>query len=268
MGYTIAIAGKGGTGKTTIAALMVRLLKEEKLGSILAVDADPNNNLAESLGLEVKETIGSILDEVCLHPEKTPAGMSKDRFIEYQVQASITEGDGFDVLAMGRPEGPGCYCYVNNLLRNITAKLIKDYDYVVIDNEAGFEHFSRRTTRACDALVVVSDATAVGLKSARRISDLIKELNIKAKKNLLLINYSDKIVEKERIKNLECRGIGIPKRCFEEILHSGLDYIGNIPKDLEISEVSLNGSSIMALKDDAISLSALRALGDNIWRKS
>ena len=191
MGYTIAIAGKGGTGKTTIAALMVRLLKEKKVGSILAVDADPNNNLSEALGLEVKKTIGSILDEVCLHPEKIPSSMSKDRFIEYQVQTSITEGDGFDVLAMGRPEGPGCYCYVNNLLRNITGKLIKDYDYVVIDNEAGFEHLSRRTTRACDALVVVSDATPVGLKAAQRISDLVKELNIKSKKNLLIINCYD-----------------------------------------------------------------------------
>ncbi len=249
MGYTIAIAGKGGTGKTTIAALMVRLLKEEKLGSILAVDADPNNNLAQGLGLEVKETIGSILDEVCLHPEKVPSGISKDRFIEYQVQTSITEGDGFDVLTMGRPEGPGCYCYVNNLLRNITGKLIKDYDYVVIDNEAGFEHFSRRTTRACDALVVVSDATAVGLRAARRISDLVKELNIKAKNSFLLINYSDKIMEKGEAKKM------------------GLDYIGNIPCDPEITEMSLNGDSLMAIKDDVIALSALRALGDYIWRK-
>lgn len=250
MSYTIAIAGKGGTGKTTIAALIVRLLKEEKLGSILAVDADPNNNLAEALGVETKETIGSILDEVCLHPEKIPSGMSKDRFIEYEVQTSITEGEGFDVLSMGRPEGPGCYCYVNNLLRNITAKLIKDYDYVVMDNEAGFEHLSRRTTRACDALVVVSDETAVGLKAAKRISDLIKELNIKSKKNLLIINYSDKAVDKEQMKKL------------------GLDFIGNIPKDPEITKISLNGNSLMALEDDAVSLSALRKLGDNIWRKN
>ncbi len=250
MGYTIAIAGKGGTGKTTVSALIVRLLKEEKLGSILAVDADPNNNLAEGLGVEVKETIGSILDEVCLHPDKIPAGMSKDRFIEYEVQTSITEGDGFDLLAMGRPEGPGCYCYVNNLLRNITGKLVKDYDYVVIDNEAGFEHLSRRTTRACDALVVVSDATAVGLKAAGRISELVKELNIKAKKSLLIINYSDKIIEAEKIKKL------------------GLDYIGSIPKDPEITKISLDGNSLMALKDDSISLNALRKLGDNIWRKN
>ncbi len=250
MGYIIAIAGKGGTGKTTVAALIVRLLKEEKLGSILAVDADPNNNLAEGLGTEVKKTIGSILDDVCLHPEKIPSGMSKDRFIEYEVQTSITEGEGFDLLAMGRPEGPGCYCYVNNLLRNITAKLIKDYDYVVIDNEAGFEHLSRRTTRACDALVVVSDATVVGLKAAKRISDLVKELNIKSRNKLLVINYSDKVMEHERIEKME------------------LDYIGNIPKDPQIAKISLNGSSLMALKDDAIALSALRKLGDNIWRKN
>jgi CO dehydrogenase maturation factor len=250
VGYIIAIAGKGGTGKTTIAALIVRLLKEEKAGSILAVDADPNNNLAEGLGASVKETIGSILDEVCLHPDKIPSGMSKDTFIEYQVQTSIAEADGFDILAMGRPEGPGCYCYVNNLLRNITGKLIKEYSYVVIDNEAGFEHLSRRTMRACDALVVVSDASAVGLKAAARISELVKELNIKSKKNLLLINNYDKMSGNEPVK--------IP----------GLDYIGVIPKDPKITKISLNGNSLEALEPDSPALSALRKLGDHIWRKN
>ncbi len=249
MGYVIAIAGKGGTGKTTIAALIIRLLKEEKLGSILAVDADPNNNLAEALGTSVSQTVGSILDEVCLHPEKVPVGMSKDRFIEYQVQASVAENEGFDILAMGRPEGPGCYCYVNNLLRDITAKLIKDYDYIVIDNEAGFEHLSRRTTRACDALVVVSDATAVGLKAAQRIRSLIDELGIKAKKPLLIVNSSDKVLEDELIRK------------------TGLDYIGDVPRDPGITKISLNGNSLMTLEDSALSLKALRRLGDNIWRK-
>ncbi len=248
MGYTIAIAGKGGTGKTTVAALIVRLLREKKLGSILAVDADPNNNLGEALGVEIKETIGAILDDISAHLEKIPAGMSKDRFIEYRVSTSIAEGDGFDILAMGRPEGPGCYCYVNNLLRNITGKLIKDYDYIVIDNEAGFEHLSRRTTRACDVLVVVSDATPVGLKAAARISGLIRELNIKTKKNFLIINYSDKVIEQEGIKKV------------------GLDYIGNIPRDPQIAKISLNGNSLMALSEDAKGLSALRKLGEKIWQ--
>ena len=248
MSYTIAIAGKGGTGKTTIAALIVRLLKERKAGSVLAVDADPNNNLAEALGIEIKETIGSIIDEVSQNLEKIPSGMSKDRFIEYRVQTSIAEGEGFDVLAMGRPEGPGCYCYVNNLLRNIVGKLIKDYDYIVMDNEAGFEHLSRRTMRVCDAMVVVSDATPVGLRAAQRISDLIKELDIKTKKSLLVINCSEQDAAKDNIKE------------------TGLLYIGKIHQDPEISKISLNGGSLMALKDEAVALSALRKLGDKIWR--
>jgi len=246
MSYTIAIAGKGGTGKTTIAALIVRLIKEKKMGSILAVDADPNNNLAEALGMQIQETIGSIIDDVSRHLDKIPSGMSKDRFIEYRIQSAIVEGEGFDILAMGRPEGPGCYCYVNNLLRDLVSKLIKDYDYIVIDNEAGFEHLSRRTMRACETMVVVSDATPVGLRAAKRISDLIKELDIKSKKNLLIINYADKDIEKEKISKL------------------GLDYIGNIPEDPQINKISLNGSSLMALDNEATSISALRKLAKKI----
>ncbi len=248
MGYIIAIAGKGGTGKTTIAALLVRLLKEAKLGSILAIDADPNNNLAAGLGLQVKETIGSIIDNIAKHPENLPAGISKDRFVEYQVQTAISEGEGFDVLTMGRPEGPGCYCYVNNVLRNIMGKLIKDYGYIVIDNEAGLEHLSRRTTRSADTLVVISDATPVGLVSAKRISDLAKELEIKTKNNFLLVNRYDHNIEREKIKNLS------------------LDYLGNIPIDSQIEKISLNGNSLMDLKDDALSLRALRKLGEKIWQ--
>ncbi|MFH0918146.1 MAG: AAA family ATPase [Candidatus Omnitrophota bacterium] len=249
MGYTIAVAGKGGTGKTTLAALMVRLLKEKKAGSVLAVDADPNNNLSEALGVEIKETVGSILDEISQHPEKIPPGMPKERFIEYRLQTSIAEGEGFDLLSMGRPEGPGCYCYVNNVLRNIVGRLVKDYDFIVIDNEAGFEHLSRRTMRSCDALVIVSDATPVGLKAAERISGLIEELDIKSKKKLLLINYARESIKKERIEKL------------------GLDYVGDIPKDPRISKASLNGGSLMDLNDDAVSLNALRKLGDKIWLK-
>lgn len=247
MGYTIAIAGKGGTGKTTVACLIVRLIKEKKLGSILAVDADPNSNLGEALGVEVKETIGSILDEIATHPEKIPAGMSKDRFIEYRTETAIYEAEGFDLLTMGKPEGPGCYCYVNNVLRNIVAKLIKDYDYIVIDNEAGLEHLSRRTTRGADVLLVISDATPVGLRAAKRMRDLVKELEIETKRNLLIINYCDKDIEKEKIKNL------------------GLDYIGRIPLDNQLYNLSLNGTSLWELKDDAVSILALRKLRDKIW---
>lgn len=250
MGYVIAMAGKGGTGKTTIAALIVRIIKEKKLGSILAIDADPNSNFAEALGIESKETIGEVLDNIAAHPEKVPRGMSKDRFIEYQVQALVQEGDGFDILTMGRPEGPGCYCYVNNALRNVMDKLVKDYQYVVIDNEAGLEHLSRRTARSADSLVIISDASVVGLKAAKRISDLVKELKIKTKNDFLIINCYDKDVEKEKIKDLK------------------LDYLGFIPIDGGIEKISMNGSSLMDLKDDAASISALRRLGEKIWQRN
>ncbi len=248
MGYVIAIAGKGGTGKTTIAALIVRLIKEKKLGSILAIDADPNSNLAEALGQNAKETIGSILDDICARPGEVPAGMSKDRFIEYRVQTAIEEGDGFDTLTMGRPEGPGCYCYVNNVLRNIMDKLIKNYDYVVVDNEAGLEHLSRRTTRYADTVVIVSDATTVGLKAAKRIRDLIAELAIKTGKKLLIVNRCERDIDKEKLENL------------------GLDYLCYLPTDSQIEKISLNGDSLWKLKADAPSLSALRKSGDSIWQ--
>ena len=244
MGYTIAIAGKGGTGKTTIAALIVRLIKEEKLGSILAVDADPNSNLAEFLGVRVKESIGSIIDDIASNPGKIPAGTSKDRFIDYRIQTAIQEQDGFDTLTMGRPEGPGCYCYANNVLRNIVTKLIKDYGYIIIDNEAGLEHLSRRTTREADALIIVSDATVAGMRAAKRIYDLVKELNIKTKKNFLIINRSD-------IK---------PQALIE-----GVNYLGNIPEDKEIEALSLNGHSLLDLQKSSKALNSLRGLGDKIW---
>lgn len=250
MGYVIAMAGKGGTGKTTMAALIVRIIKEKKIGSVLAIDADPNSNLAEALGLKVKQTVGKILDGISQFPDKVPVSMSKDRFIEYSVQTAIEEGDGFDVISMGRPEGPGCYCYVNNVLRNLMSKFIKDYDYVVIDNEAGLEHLSRRTTRYADAMVVVSPPAAAGLKAAKRINELTAELDIKIKKKLLLINCYDRDLEKEKISSL------------------GLDYLGFIPQDSQIEKVSLNGGSLMGLDTDAPSLSALRKIGDIVWQRN
>jgi CO dehydrogenase maturation factor len=250
MGYIIAMAGKGGTGKTTTAALMVRLIAEKKLGSILAVDADPNSNLAEALGIEPRESIGQILDEISVNPQNVPTGMTKDRFIELKVQSSIAEGEGFDVLTMGKPEGPGCYCYVNNVLRGIMNKLLKDYDYIVIDNEAGLEHLSRRTTRSANVLLVVSDATVVGLKAAKRISELVRELKIEVKNKLLLVNRCDEDIKKEKIDNL------------------GLQYIGNIPQDMLVNKISLNGNSLWDLEKESPALLALSKLGEKIWLQS
>jgi CO dehydrogenase maturation factor len=250
MGYTIAIAGKGGTGKTTIAALIIRMIKEKKLGSVLAVDADPNSNLGEVLGIAVKETIGSILDEIAAHPQIIPSSISKDRFIEYQVQKAIVEDNGFDLLTMGKPEGPGCYCYVNNVLRNIMGVLIKNYDYIIIDNEAGLEHLSRRTTRSADTFLIISDGTSVGLKAAGRIGQLINDLDIKTKRKFLLLNRFSGILENKKIKDLK------------------LDYLGNIPYDEELIHISLHGSSLMHLDGNAVSISALRKIKDKIWQEN
>ncbi|MEW6100854.1 MAG: AAA family ATPase [Candidatus Omnitrophota bacterium] len=250
MGYVIALAGKGGTGKTTVAALLVRLIKENKLGSVLAIDADPNSNLAESLGTESKEDIGKLLDDIAAHPEGVPAGMTKDRFIEYRVQGLINEEPGFDVLTMGKPEGPGCYCYVNNVLRNIMAGLIKDYDYVVIDNEAGLEHLSRRTTRSADILLIVSDSTKAGLTCARRIRELADELKISVSRKALVINRAD-----TGKNNASTMGPGI-------------EYLGSIPFDAEIEKLGRNGGSLMTLNEQAISINTLRELGEKIWQSN
>ncbi|MHB8154662.1 MAG: ATP-binding protein [Candidatus Omnitrophota bacterium] len=247
MGYVIALAGKGGTGKTTIAALIVRALKEKKLGSVLAIDADPNSNLGEVLGVQTGNNVGAILDHLSLDPNKVPAGMAKERFIQLQVQTAIQEEDGFDLLSMGKPEGPGCYCYVNNVLRGLMTSLIKDYDYIVVDNEAGLEHLSRRTTRSADILIVVSDASSIGLKSAKKIIDLVRALKFEVKKSFLLINRFNKNIQQNKIKE------------------TGLDHLGNLPLEPQIEQLSLQGRSVFDLKSDAQILTTINLLGEQIW---
>ena len=246
MGKIIALAGKGGTGKTTIAALIVRFLKEKKLGSVLAIDADPNSNFGELLGVLVKDDVGAILDNLTINPQKVPSGMAKERFIQHQVQAAIFEEDGFDLLSMGKPEGPGCYCYVNNVLRGLIDKLIADYEYIIIDNEAGLEHLSRRTTRFADILIVVSDASSIGLKSAKRIMELVQGLKFEVKKSFLLINRFNSDISKDKVKEI------------------GLENLNNLPWSEKIEQNSLLGKSIFDLKLDAQILTALSAWGDKI----
>jgi CO dehydrogenase maturation factor len=176
--------------------------------------------------------------------------MTKERFIEYQVQSAIQEEGGFDILSMGKPEGPGCYCYVNNVLRSVMDGLIKDYDYIIIDNEAGLEHLSRRTSRYADMLIVVSDASKVGLRSAKRINQLALQLKFEVKKRFILIN---------RFKG------NIKKAAIEE---TGLDYLGCLPPDPLIEKLSLNGESIFSLKNKAAILTALNTLGEEIWGRN
>lgn len=246
MSLIIAIAGKGGTGKTTVSSLIVSQLAKRNKGSVLAIDADPNSNLAEALGLKIKEDIGGIVDSVAKKPDIVPVGMSKDRYIDYRIQTSIVEENGFDLLTMGRPEGPGCYCYVNNLLRTLIKNIANEYDYVVIDNEAGFEHFSRKTMRRADRLLLVSDSSEAGLRAAQRIVCLVKELEIEIKNAQLILNRTNEIVLKDRIKDL------------------GVEIAGIIPEDEKILALSRYGKAITGLDESSLALAEVKKILDKV----
>ena len=217
MAKTIAISGKGGSGKTTLAAMIIRYLCEQGgtpfcnksqngnpyRGAVLAVDADPNSCLGLMIGAEPEQTIAEIREKAA---EKSPTvpGMDRVRSFEYGIQQAITEGRGFDLLTMGRPEGPGCYCAANNLLRQFLDKISGAYGYVVMDNEAGMEHLSRRTTNNIDLLCIVAEATALGAVTAQRIFELAKKLPITIKEIGLIWNKTDKAKELDGINILGC----------------------------------------------------------------
>ena len=205
MSYIIAIAGKGGVGKTTISAMIIQhLLKMDK--PVLAVDADPNSNLNVALGLKYEETIADIREEV---KKQTPEGFSKSEFFGLKLEEVLVEGSGFDLLVMGRPEGPGCYCAVNNILREYLVKISKNYKFVVIDNEAGMEHLSRRTACDIDLLLLISDPTMVGVNSAINVFNTAKSAGVKIKDTALIINKSKGRLEEDKLKLIENAGLKI-----------------------------------------------------------
>lgn len=235
MGTTIAVSGKGGTGKTTFTALLIRYLLNKKSGSILAIDADPNATLAENLGVNVQGTIVGIMDEMCKNLDKLPPNMTKEEYMNLQIQSSISENKGFDLVVMGRPEGPGCYCYANSVLRGLVTKLSKEYTYTVIDNEAGMEHLSRRTTRSIDKLFLISDYSLVGLRTTSRIIDLINELAINVKETFLVVNRVTSGLEglEEHIQRVKAVFLGgIPYS--EELLN--LSIAGKPATDLPLND--------------------------------
>lgn len=250
MSFVIAVAGKGGTGKTTIASLMIKILAGRHQGAVLGIDADPNSNLAEYFGLKVKEDIGSIVDSVAKNLGGIPAGMTKDRFIDFRIQTSILETNGFDILVMGRPEGPGCYCYVNNLLRGLIRSLADKYEYIVIDNEAGFEHLSRRTMRRADRLLLVSDPSEAGLRAAKRIIELVKELAIEIKNIALILNRAP----------LGTEHCSVPT----QIAELGVETIGVISEDEGLFNLSRQGKPITLLEESSRAFIEVKKILDKV----
>lgn len=236
MSTTIAISGKGGSGKTTIAAMMVRLLAAGGSGPVLAVDADPNSCLGLALGTEPTGTIAQIREDVVQKPA-TNTGVDRVRSFEYGIQQAITEADGYDLLTMGRPEGPRCYCSANNILREFLKKLSSQYEYVIVDNEAGMEHLSRRTTNDVDLLCIVAEQTPVGFVTAKRIDELVKQLPISVKKTGAVWNRVQSPQEPDEIETL-----------------------GHIPFDNTVLDASAKGKSVFDLEQNSPALSAVQKI--------
>jgi CO dehydrogenase maturation factor len=252
MAFLIALAGKGGTGKTTIAALAVRYIMEKKRMPVLAVDADSNSCLNEALGVDVHATIGRLREEslqLIRSGSERPGGMSMEQIFDYQVQQSLVESKGFDLIVMGRPEGPGCYCAANNIIKKYTDKLSAAYPYVVIDNEAGMEHLSRRTTHRVNLLLIVSDPTVRGIQTGIRINNLVDELQLEIDKRVLVIN---------RVDNSEGKEL---KHSAEE---AGLHVAGILPRDDEISRIDLQGKPVFQLPESSGAVRAIFKIFDGL----
>ena len=252
MAYTIAFAGKGGTGKTSLAGLTVKYILEKRKKTVLAVDADSNACLNEALGLDVHATIGSLREEsleTIRSGAERPGGMSMEQLFDFQIQQSIIESKGFDLLVMGRPEGPGCYCAANNIIRKYTDMLSEKYPYVVIDNEAGMEHLSRRTTHKVDLLLIISDPTVKGVKTAARIKGLIKELDLGIEKSAVIIN---RVIgeEEEKLRKLS-----------EDL---DLNIVGLVPQDAKIFDYDLKGKPVFELPADSAARVSVFSILDSL----
>jgi CO dehydrogenase maturation factor len=252
MAYTIAFAGKGGTGKTSLASLTIRFLVNRKRGVVLAVDADPNSCMDQALGVTVHATVGQLREDslnAIRGSGDRPGGMSMEQLFDFQVQSSVIESEGFDLLVMGRPEGPGCYCAANNIIRKYTDKLSESYHYVVIDNEAGMEHLSRRTTNKVSLLIIVSDPTVRGIKTARRLHNLVAELHLDVDKRVVVIN-----------KSSNSGNDGLVSLAQE----LGIEVAGLIPYDDAIAEFDHHGRAVYTLREDSKAVKALSEMLDSL----
>lgn len=245
MSFNIAVAGKGGSGKTSIASLIIRYLLKDSRGPILAVDADANANLGESLGLTGRGTIGSIIASFNQEKISIPPGMTKEAYLEYKLNETIVESRGIDLVIMGRGEGPDCYCYPNTVLRKFVDTLSGNYAYMVMDNEAGMEHLSRRTTQDVDALLIISDHSIKGVRTVARIRDLVAELKLVVKRQSVIINFVPTTLD---------------PLITEELARLGIDTTALIPWDEGVREYDLQSKSLLDLPDTSKAVAAVNAL--------
>ena len=254
MAHVIAIAGKGGVGKTTLTGLIIQYLGKKGKGPILAVDADANSNLNEVLGVEVEETLGDIREEVARaemsKDNPIPPGVSKADYMEFKFDDALIEDDDYDLLVMGRTQGKGCYCFVNGLLQAQLQRLEKNYPYIIVDNEAGMEHISRGVLPNMEVAILVSDCSRRGVQAFGRIAQLIKECDMHPKKVGLIINRAPNGVLNEGTK--------------AEIEKQGLTLLGVVPQDETVYEFDCDGTPIVDLPEDSPVRKAIVEIIDNL----
>ena len=249
MTHTIAVAGKGGVGKTTVCGMLIDALIKDGKGPLLVVDADANSNLNEVLGVEVETTLGAVREEIAqaeLRGDVIPKNMTKADYAEYRFNSALIEEDDFDMLVMGRTQGKGCYCFVNGILKTQVDKYVGNYRYTVIDNEAGMEHIARGTLPHVDTLLLVSDCSRRGIQAVGRIAEMVKELNLKPTTMRLIVNRAPNGVLSEGVK--------------EEIAAQKLDLLGVLPQDEAVYEADCDGRPSSKIPDSSPMKQALHAL--------
>ena len=250
MPLTIAMTGKGGVGKTTLSALTIDWLVRRNLAPVLAVDADSNANLHEALGVSYRATVGGIR-EAARREAAALQGISKQEYLDLRIQDALVEEHGYDLIVMGRPEGQGCYCFANNVLREVLDKLARNYRHIVIDSEAGLEHISRRTLLSVDWLLIVSDCTVRGIRTAARISALADEVKLPTGARGLIVNGAPEGVLPEAVRR-EAESAGIP-------------LLAVIPRDPQVTAGDAEGLPAARLAPDAAARMALEPLLERIF---
>ena len=246
--HTIAVAGKGGVGKTTTCGMLIDYLCKKKNGPVLVVDADANSNLNEVLGVEVETSLGQIREEMAQAELKgtIPAGMTKADYAEFKFNSALIEDDDFDMLVMGRTQGKGCYCYVNGVLQSQVSKYAKNYSYVVMDNEAGLEHVARGTLPHVDTMLLISDCSRRGIQAVARIAEMVQEMNLNPSQMGLIVNRAPNGVLDDGIKT--------------EIEKHGLKLFGVLPHDEAVYRCDCDGEPSAKLPDSDPMKVALKAV--------